>query len=50
MPYSNPKQPTAIFLNIKRRKGEAAAKAFARKHREEMSASARYRSRSQRSQ
>ena len=32
MPYDNPKQATAIFLNIRRRKGAAAAKAFARKH------------------
>lgn len=36
MPYSNPKQATAVFLNIKRREGLAAAKAFGRKHREDM--------------
>lgn len=35
MPYSNPKQATAIFLSIKRKKGEAAAEAFGRKHRED---------------
>jgi hypothetical protein len=31
MPYS-PKQRTAIFLNIKRRKGQKAAVAFMHKH------------------
>lgn len=36
MPYSNPKQAKAIFLNIKRRRGMAAAKAFGRKHAEDM--------------
>lgn len=36
MPYSNPKQATAAFLSIKRRQGLAAAKAFGRKHREDM--------------
>lgn len=41
MPYSNPKQPAAIFLSIKRRKGLAAAKAFGRKHRDELSAGAK---------
>lgn len=35
MPYDNPKQATAIFLSIKRKKGEKAAKAFGRKHRED---------------
>lgn len=33
MPYKDPKQATAIFLDIKRREGMAAAKAFGRKHR-----------------
>lgn len=37
MPYSNPKQPVAIFLDIKRRQGLEAAKAFGRKHSAEMS-------------
>jgi hypothetical protein len=32
MPYENPKQATAIYLDIKRRQGQAAARAFARKH------------------
>lgn len=32
MPYDNPKQPVAIMLAIKRRKGAAAAKAFVHKH------------------
>lgn len=36
MPYSNPKQSTAAFLNIKRRQGLAAAKAFGRRHREDL--------------
>lgn len=35
MPYDNPKQPIAIFLDIKRRQGLAAAKRFGEKHREE---------------
>lgn len=38
MPYSNPKQVQAVFLSIKRRQGLAAAKAFGRKHRQELSA------------
>lgn len=41
MPYSNSKQPVAIFLNLKRRKGAAAAKAFAEKHSADMSKGAR---------
>lgn len=41
MPYSNPKQPIAIFLDIQRKKGQAAAKAFADKHRSEMSRGAK---------
>lgn len=53
MPYSNPKQPVAIFLSLKRRQGMAAAKAFARKHRDEMAKGAKatnkYRTRSRRS-
>lgn len=59
MPYSNPKQPVAIFLDIQRRRGQAAAEAFARKHRNEMSRGAKaaakdrsgraYRARSRRS-
>lgn len=36
MPYDNPKQPLAIFLNIKRRKGLEAAKTFANKHSADM--------------
>lgn len=35
MPYDDPKQPVAIFLNLKRRQGMAAARAFGRKHRDE---------------
>lgn len=35
MPYDDPKQAVAIFLDIKRRKGAAAAKAFGRKHSED---------------
>lgn len=33
MPYENPRQAVAIFLDIKRRKGDAAAHRWARKHR-----------------
>lgn len=36
MPYSNPKQATAVFLQIKREKGLAAAKVWGRKHRGEI--------------
>jgi plasmid stabilization system protein ParE len=36
MPYDNPKQATAIFLDIKRKQGLSAAKAFGRKHREDL--------------
>lgn len=36
MPFSNPKQPIAVFLNIKRRQGANAARAFAEKHRKDM--------------
>lgn len=49
MPYSNPRQPVAIFLSIKRRRGEAAAEAFGRKHRDEFRKAARYRTRNRRS-
>lgn len=35
MPYDDPKQAVAIFLDIKRRQGAAAARAFGRKHRED---------------
>ena len=49
MPYKDPKQATAVFLNIKRRRGMAAAKAFGRKHREDFKSEGRpnrpYRSR-----
>jgi hypothetical protein len=39
MPYNNEKrQATAVFLNIKRRQGLAAAKKFGRKHAVELSA------------
>lgn len=41
MPYSNSKQPVAIFLDIKRRQGLAAAEAFGRKHRAEMAKGAK---------
>ena len=41
MPYSNPKQATAAFLNIKRRQGLEAARAFGRKHREDLSRGAK---------
>lgn len=41
MPYSNPKQPVAAFLNIKRKQGLSAAKAFGRKHREELESAAK---------
>lgn len=45
MPYrENPKQATAIFLSIKRRQGLAAAQAFGRKHREDMSRGAKAKS------
>lgn len=37
MPYDNPKQPVAIFMDLMRRRGEAAARAFASKHRADMS-------------
>lgn len=37
MPYDNPKQATAIFMDIARKRGMAAAKAFGRKHSEDMS-------------
>jgi hypothetical protein len=46
MPYSNPKQPIAIFLDIKRRQGLAAAKAFGAEHREEMKGTAQRRRKS----
>ena len=36
MPYSNPKQAVAVFMDIKRKKGLDAASAFGRKHREDM--------------
>lgn len=51
MPWKNPKQAAAIFLNLQRRKGLAAAEAFGRKHREEMSQGARrpYKSKQKRS-
>lgn len=42
MPYSNPKQAMAVFLSIKRQKGEAAAKAWAHKHHDDMSKSSKY--------
>lgn len=44
MPY-DPKsgQATAAFLNIKRRKGAAAAKAFGRKHAADLSAAVKAR-------
>lgn len=39
MPYNtDKKQATAIFLNIKRRRGAMAARAFARKHAADMRA------------
>ncbi len=38
MPYDNPKQALAVFLSIKREKGLAAARAWAKKHHTEMSA------------
>ena len=41
MPYKDPKQAKAIFLDIKRREGLAAAKAFGRKHREDFKGSVR---------
>lgn len=36
MPYSNPKQPVAAFLDIKRRQGLQAARAFADRHKADM--------------
>ena len=36
MPYSNPKQATAIFLDLKRKQGLKAAKMFAEKHKADM--------------
>ena len=44
MPYSNPKQATAIFLDIQRKRGQAAAKAFADRHRGDMKRAAQDRS------
>lgn len=41
MPYDNPKQAQAVFLAIKRAKGLAAAKAWAKKHRKDMSKGAK---------
>lgn len=41
MPYSNPKQATAIFMDIKRRRGLEAAREFGRKHRTDMSKGAK---------
>lgn len=35
MPYDDPKQATAIFLDIKRKKGLKKAKEFGRKHRQD---------------
>jgi hypothetical protein len=40
MPY-DPRQAKAIFLSIKRKKGERAARAFGKKHREDFKAPAR---------
>jgi hypothetical protein len=37
MPYSNPKQAVAIFLDLQRKKGQEAARAFAQKHKKDMS-------------
>lgn len=36
MPYSNPKQGLAVFLDIQRKKGQAAAEDFASRHRGDM--------------
>lgn len=41
MPYSNPKQALAVFLDIQRKRGQAAAEAFGRKHREDMARGAK---------
>jgi hypothetical protein len=41
MPYSNPKQALAIFLEIQRRRGQAAAEAFGKKHSADMSRGAK---------
>lgn len=51
MPYKDPKQAKAIFLDIKRRQGLQAAKAFGRKHRDAFrkGAGTSYKSRSSRS-
>lgn len=43
MPYSNPKQATAAFLDIKRRQGLGKAKAFGRKHADALSKAAKMR-------
>lgn len=43
MPYENPKQAAAAFLSIKREQGLAAARAFGRKHREDLSSAAKER-------
>lgn len=47
MPYDNPKQAAAVFLSIERKQGLQAAKAFGRKHSEDMkrAGKATYRSR-----
>lgn len=50
MPYdAKSGQATAAFLNIKRRKGVAAAKAFGRKHAADLSAAAKARPKAGRS-
>lgn len=41
MPYSNPKQGLAIFLDLQRKKGQAAAEAFAHKHKGDMARGAK---------
>ena len=41
MPYDNPKQAVAIFLDIKRKKGLKKAKEFGRKHREDFKGAGR---------
>lgn len=41
MPYKNPKQGLAVFLDIQRKRGQAAASEFAHKHKSDMARGAK---------
>jgi hypothetical protein len=41
VPYDNPKQAVAAFLNIRKRQGQRAASTFAKKHGRDMEAGAK---------